>query len=116
MMKLEVEDLDSHYVVRFSGVLDGSIRQFCDDKVHPLIEEQGARILVDLSGVERLTSEAIAVFVTLVSRSNGKGSRVVFASPSPFVQAIFEITKITKFLDTCDTNEAGLERLLSPKE
>lgn len=112
-MKLEVEDLGSYQIVRFSGVLDGSIRQFSSDSIHPLIEDQGSRVLVDLSGVERLTSEAIAVFVSLVSRSNSKGSRVVFVNPSPFVHAIFEITKITKFLETYDTTEEGLERLLA---
>jgi anti-anti-sigma factor len=115
-MKFEIEDLGTYHVARFSGILDGSIRQMAADSVHPLIEDKESRILVDMSGVERLTSEAIAVFVTMVSRSNSKGSRIVFVNPSPFVHAIFEITKITKFLETYDSTEKGLERLLAPDE
>jgi anti-anti-sigma factor len=112
VMKFEVEDLGSYHIVRFSGVLDGAIRQLSSDSVHPIIEDKDARVLVDLSGVERLTSEAIAVFVAMVSRANSKGSRVVFVNPSPFVHAIFEITRITKFLETYDSTEKGLDRLL----
>jgi len=116
MIKTEIEDLGTHQIVRFSGALDGSIRQFSSDKIQPLIEDPKSRIMVDLSGVERLTSEAIAVFVSMVSRSNGKGSRIVFVNPSPFVLAIFEITKITKFLDTYDSAEKGLQRLLRTED
>lgn len=84
--------------------------------LHPLIEDGRLRILVDLSAVDRITTEAISVFVTLVSRANAKGSRVVFVNPSPFVRAIFSATKITKFLETEDTLEKGVERLLANGE
>lgn len=110
-MKIEVEDRGNYKLLRCSGVLGGDVRGFSDDAIHPIIEDRNARILVDLSGVDRITTEGIGVFVTLVSRANAKGSRVVFVKPSPFVRAIFEATKITKFLETEDTIEAGIERL-----
>ena len=115
-MKFEIEDVGTYHVARFSGILDGSIRAFASESIHPLIEDKESRILVDLSGVERLTSEAIAVLVTMVSRSNSKGSRIIFVNPSPFVHAIFEITKISKFLETYESTEQGLDRLLAPEE
>lgn len=115
-MKFEIEDLGTYHLARLSGVLDGSLRDLAASSIHPLIEDKNARVLVDLSGVERLTSEAIAVLVTIVSRANSKGGRIIFVNPSPFVHAIFEITKITKFLETHESSEKGLERLLAPDE
>ncbi len=115
-MKFEFEDHDDYRIVRCTGVLSGAIRDVSDDMIHPLIEDKCARILVDLSGVDRITTEGISVFVTLVSRCNAKGSRVVFVNPSPFVRAIFEATKITKFLETEDTIEKGVARLMATSE
>ena len=115
-MKIEVEDKDTYKLLRCSGILGGEIREFSDDAIHPLIEDRNARIVVDLSGVDRITTAGISVFVTLVSRANAKGSRVVFVNPSPFVRAVFEATKITKFLETEETIQAGLERLFAEDE
>ncbi len=114
-MKLEVDDADTYKIVRYSGVVDGSAREPTYDLVHPIIEQNGSRVLVDLSGVERINSEGIGVFVTLVSRANQKGSRVVFVQPSPLVKAVFDVTKITQFLTTEDSIDQGIDRLLKPK-
>jgi anti-anti-sigma factor len=114
-MKFDIQDEGSYRILRCSGTL-GSIREESGEMLHPLIEDGQSRILVDLSGVDRITTEAISVFVTLVSRANAKGSRVVFVNPSPFVRAIFSATKITKFLETEDTIEKGLERLFADTE
>ena len=111
-MKFEVEGRGTYHLVRCVGVLGNGLREHSGDIVHPLIEDGKSRLLVDLSGVERITSEGLAVFVALVSRANSKGSRVVFVNPSRFVQAIFEATKINRFLETEANAEDGLKRLL----
>lgn len=111
-MKFEIEDRGDYRFVRCDGVVGPGIREYSSDIIHPLIEDGKSRILVDLSGVNRITSEGIGVFVTLVSRANAKGCRVVFVCPSPFVQAVFETTKINRFLETESTFDEGLKRLL----
>ncbi len=113
-MKLDVEDIDTYKIVRCHGLVDGSIRDETDKFVHPIIEEKTSRVLVDLSDVQRITSEGLGVFVTLVARANTKGSRIVFAQPTPFVKAIFDSTQINKFLETEDSIEAGVHRLFEP--
>ncbi len=112
-MKIEVEDKGEYRLIRCSGFLGSETRDYSDSELHPLIEDGRSRLLADLSGVDRITSDGISVFVTLVSRANAKGSRVVFVNPSPFVRAIFDATKITRFLETEETYEDGVKRLLS---
>ena len=111
-MKFEIEDCGDYRLVRCDGLLGSGVREFSGDIIHPLIEDGKSRILVDLSGVNRITSEGIGVLVTLVSRANAKGCRVVFVCPSPFVQAVFDTTKINRFLETESTFDEGLKRLL----
>lgn len=111
-MKCEIEDRGDYYMVRCSGVFDSGVRTFFSDVVHPLIEDSRARILVDLAGVDRITSDGLSAMVTLVARANTKGSRVVFAAPSPYVQAVFEATRIDRFLQIEPTFEAGTRRLI----
>ncbi len=115
-MNFEIEDADGYKVVRCNGVLNGSAREPMDEVVHPIIEHASSRLLVDLSGVDRITSDGISVLVTLVARSNSKRSRVVFVQPSAFVKTIFETTKINRFLDTEDTLEQGIRRLTEASE
>lgn len=109
-MKIEIEDKGSYQLVRCGGILNGLMQGESNEAIHPLIE-QHQRVLIDLSGVERITTQGLSAFVTLVARANAKGSRVVFVNPTPFVKAIFDATQITKFLETEETMEAGIERL-----
>ena len=112
-MKIEVEDKGEYQLIRCSGMLGIEARDYSDSVLHPLIEDGQSRLLVDLSGVDRITSDGISVFVTLVARANAKGRRVVFVNPSPFVRAIFDATKITRFLKTEDSYEEGVQQLMS---
>jgi anti-anti-sigma factor len=114
-MKLDVEDNADYKLVRCHGFAGVSLRDEADKIVHPIIEKKASRVLVDLSDVDRITSEELGIFVTLVARANTKGSRVVFAKPTPFVKAIFDSTEINKFLETEDSIEEGVQRLLAPK-
>ncbi|MDP6467901.1 MAG: STAS domain-containing protein, partial [Pirellulaceae bacterium] len=75
----------------------------------------GKRLLVDLSGSPRITSAGIGHLVTLVSRANAKGNRVVLANLSPFVESIFQATKLTKFFDIAATVDEGIVRLRNPQ-
>ena len=111
-MKLDIEDATDYKIVRLSGIVDATLREAIDQIVHPIIEEKSSKLLVDLSRVQRITSDGLSTFVTLVARANSKGSRIVFAQPTPFVKAIFDTTQLTKFLETEDTIEEGVNRLL----
>ena len=113
-MKLEIEEAKGYMIVRCDGNVGGSAREDIDAAIHPMIEHHASRVLIDLSKVDRITSEGIGVFVTLVARANSKQSRVVFANPTPFVKAIFDTTKIIRFLETEESIEAGVARLLEP--
>ncbi len=67
-MRIEIEDKGSYQLIRCSGILNGVMQGEASEAIHPLIEKH-QRVLIDLSGVDRITTQGIGAFVTLVSRA-----------------------------------------------
>jgi anti-anti-sigma factor len=111
-MKVEIVPSQQYVLVKVHGLLDEACKAEFDEQIHPLIDTGTKKLLVDLSGSDRVTSAGIGHLVTLVSRANAKGGSVVFVNPSPFIKLVFHTTKLTKFFDVEETTEAGIQRLL----
>jgi anti-sigma B factor antagonist len=111
-MNIELTDHTTHTSAVFQGPLDEAAKAGFDEQLHPLVEQGNCRLLIDLSGVPKVTSAGIGHLVTLVARSNTKGGRIVLAAPTPFVRSIFHTTQLTKFFDIADSAEAAASRLL----
>ena len=112
-MQVDLLDAGTYTRVILSGLLDEGAKSAFDEHLHPIIEERGCRLLVDLSGVERVSSAGLGHLVTLVSRANTKGNRVVLVSPTPFVRSVFHATKLTRFFEIEESVAKGIERLVS---
>jgi anti-anti-sigma factor len=110
-MKLELADYHGHTLVQVLGALDESSKAPFDEHLHPLLTEGTPKLLVDLSAAERINSTGISQLVTLVSRANAKGGRVVLVAPTPFVHSVLQATRLTKFFEIEDTLAHAAERL-----
>jgi anti-anti-sigma factor len=110
-MKTTVTEHDGYAMAQLEGVVDESAMVAFDEQLHPIIEVPDGRLLLDLSGSERLTSAGIGHLVTLVSRANAKGSHVVLCQPSSYVRSILNATKLNRFFDIEPTVDEGSARL-----
>ena len=111
---MEIENLDNYTLVTLHGVLDDEMKSDFDEQLHPLIEVRGARLVIDLSHCQRITSAGIALLVTLIARANMKGGRVVFANPAPFVMTVFEMAKLDRYFEICDTTSEAISVITTP--
>jgi len=111
-MNVTVTSGQGYKMARIEGSIDESGKALFDELLHPLIETPGSHLLLDLSDAERITSMGVGLLVTLVSRANTKGSRVVLAAATPFVSSIFRVTRLTRFFDLADTLDEGVDLLL----
>ena len=109
-METTVEQRDGYHLAKFSGPLEEDAKDDFDQHLHPIVAS-GGRVLIDLSGVPRITSAGIGHLVTLVSRANTKSGRVVLASPSNFVKSIFHATKLERFFEIAESVDEGVEKL-----
>lgn len=106
-MKITVVPDQDYHFARIEGTIDESAKVLFDEQLHPLIERTGHRLLIDLSAADRITSTGIGLLVTLVSRANTKGGRVVLAGATPFVSSIFRLSRLNRFFDLAPTVEEG---------
>ncbi len=110
-MNTTVRECDGYVLAELAGTIDEGAKAAFDEHLHSVIESPGKHLLIDLSGSARITSAGIGSLVTLVSRANAKGSRVVLVNPSPFVASIFQATKLNKFFEIAPTVDEGIARL-----
>jgi anti-sigma B factor antagonist len=110
-MNATVTELDGYTLAKLDGPLGDDASAILDKQLHTVIEQPNAQLLVDLSGAIRASSSGLSALVTLVTRANAKGCRVVFCDPSPFLSSIFEVTKLNKLFEIEPSIEAGAARL-----
>lgn len=70
--------------------------------------QPGARVVVDLSGVDILTTPALSMFVAAASDARDSGGRIVFAAAGPNVRALLERLRLTLVLHTADDMEQAM--------
>lgn len=110
-MKLSVTKGDGYVIAQLDGKIDETAKDDFDKYLHPIVAMENSRMLVDLSGCKFMSSEGLGLLLRLSSKATSGTSRVVFATPSPFVRSMFKVTKLTKVLVLVDTVEEGIERL-----
>lgn len=72
----------------------------------------GARVLVDLSGVEILASIGIGLLVVSAKSLSSRGGRMVLLSPTSEVKSVLEITGIPAIIPIYDGLESAETVLL----
>ena len=112
-MRIDLEQNDGYTTARFEGAIGDDAKAQFDEMLHPIIADAGGRLLIDLSASPRITSTGLGQLVMLVLRANTKGSRVVFTSPSPFIDSIFSATKLCDFVEIAESVDTGAARLLA---
>ncbi len=107
MLEISLSEKDGITVATTKGILDESARDAFREKLHPVVGQKGAKLIVDLSGSERVNSAGIGNLVALTADANTNDSRVVFCSPKPYVSMVISVTKLDKYFNVAkDLNEA----------
>jgi anti-anti-sigma factor len=75
---------------------------------------EATRLVLELSGVERMDTAGAAVLVEALMRGRDRGIRVLLCSPSPSVIQMFRLAGLENVLDyCCGTVEEARRRLLA---
>src|SRR5437763_7090120 len=108
MLELTLSSKDGIAVATTKGNLDGSAREAFREKLHPLVGQKGTRLIVDLSGSERVNSPGIGNLVALTADANTNDSRVVFCNLQPYVSMVIGVTKLDKYFDIASDLDAAV--------
>ncbi len=100
-MKIEAEQVRGATVLRASGRLDGTATaDFEKAVIDAMAAAGGARVVVDMKGVEYVSSAGLRSLLLAAKRAKGAGQPFSVASLSPAVKEIFEISGFGSIIPT----------------
>ena len=98
-------------VVSLQGRFDAASAPEAEGVFKKLAQDGVARVVVDLSGVEYISSGGLRV-VIMLSKSLEKGNgQMALCGLNPFVSEVFEITNLSKRYRILPTRDEAIEAL-----
>ena len=111
-MKLDSRTYADTLVVAPAGRLDHDNCEAFRAGLQPLLDQALAsrkRIVVDLSGLEYVSSAGLRCFMLAAKQAGSKGGKIVLAALRPVVAEIFQISRFDKVLPC----HAGVDEALA---
>lgn len=99
-------------VIEVSGRIDsataGDLDRSCDQR----IVGGARRILLDLSGIDYVSSAGLRVFLVVAKKLQKQGGRLALCNLAPVVREILAISGFDRILTTAASRGEGLAKLL----
>ncbi len=111
-MKIDVQQRNGVSIVSIGDDYTGPDGDLAK-AVNPLIEQPGARVVLDLAGVGYINSAALGELVRITAQANSQGARVVLAALTPFVAGVLDTTRLSRFFEIHSTVEEAAAKLLA---
>lgn len=100
-MKIDAEQVRGSTVLRASGRLDGTTTgDFEKTVVDALVAAGQGRVVVDMKGVEYVSSAGLRSLLVVAKRAKAGGQPFSVAALSPSVREIFEISGFGSIIPT----------------
>ena len=98
-------------VVRVGGLMDAVGATEVWEEVSPRVTTERPTLLLDLSGVPRLSSSGITTLINLLKQVKPLGGNVSLFGCNPSVRRVFSIVGLEAILNVCDSLEEARLRV-----
>ena len=109
MASLDQQDVAGVRVVR----LTGSLTQSGIDDIEPALAAalpDGTRAVVDLGGVDLITTPGLALIISTTKRLRDTQGRVVFTSPKGIVRDLLHRCRLDEVLELAGSRDEAMEK------
>jgi anti-anti-sigma factor len=110
MLKVSESTEGEIVVIHLEGRLDTATSADFDFALESHAEKP-TRLLVDLTGIQYVSSAGLRVFLMLAKKLQKSGGRLVLCNMSGSVREVFDIAGFSKILQIEDDREDGLKAL-----
>ena len=108
-MSLKIEDKGKAKVVSLAGKMDVALSMSVESELDELINSGGINLILEISGVEYLSSSGIRVFITTRRKVNDKHGKVVLADVPETVKKILKTVDLEDLFEVYDSVDKALE-------
>ena len=110
--RIQKEKLNGGVVfVGVKGFLDAHTFEQLEREFHDLFDAGSYRLIVDLSGLDYISSAGLRVVLLLAKRLKQADGRLVLCGMQPHVQEVFDISGFLAILDVAPGRDEALGRL-----
>ncbi|MFH1655718.1 MAG: STAS domain-containing protein [Candidatus Omnitrophota bacterium] len=90
------------YTVRLTGSIDGETYQELDDTLKELMDEKTKAVMLDMGGVNYVSSIGIRVIVSVQKALKEKSATFAMINLQPQIKKVFDVLKILPMFDIFD--------------
>lgn len=107
-MKLDIRTLPIAATVvgvTLEGSIDGTTYRLLDEEVNRLLDGPYKTLVLDMRGVDQVTSAGIGVIMKAKASAKGKGGDLAMKHVQPQVKRVFEIMSLVPALNVFESRE-----------
>ena len=108
------EAIEGGQLLRVLGRLDSSTAPVLEKALLGLLEQDGARVLVDFAALGYVSSAGLRVVLMAAKQARLVKGRLVLCELQPHVADVFEMSGFTRILEIAESEAAGRARLVAP--
>ncbi len=112
-MDLQITERDGIAFATLSGFMSSGESEKLTDALADHAFQDGARVVIDLSGLKTIDSSGLSALIHVVTRSRTTRGRVILVKPSDFVRNVFSTTRLDHYFDLADSTDAAVRQLSS---
>jgi anti-sigma B factor antagonist len=104
-------------IIELSGEVDGSAADVLTDAYQTAVQGAGAdlgTVVLDFSAVDYINSTGIALIVSVLARARAERRKVVACGLSPHYREIFDITRLSDFIELFPDLDHAVSELTGP--
>lgn len=90
------ERLADHTVIAITGELDIASTPSIRERLHVALQDAGAQVIIDLSGVTFCDTSGLAMLVGARRRREAKSATVILAAPRPQLARLLKVTGLLR--------------------
>ncbi len=109
-MDIKIKIIEDIHVVEIIGDIDGKTAPALREQVDGLLEPE-VKILLDMSGVEFMSSAGLRVLLATYRQVSSNQGQVALVSPSEEIRDTMSMTGFLRFFTVCDTLDDGVAAL-----
>jgi anti-sigma B factor antagonist len=108
-ISIDVKETESMLAVKVSGEIDAYTAPQLREKLFPMSEKEGVKMVVDLSEVNYMDSTGLGVFVGVFKNVRAHNGEFKIVGLSERLQRLFEITGLADIIDINSQIEGGVQ-------
>ena len=108
-IQVDVEEIESTYILRIHGRLDTVTIGAVEQKIHQLMKPEGTKILADFTNFEYLSSAGLRLLLSTTKKLRAQGGRFVVFSIHDDALDIIKMAGFERVLKICKNEQEALQ-------